>query len=232
MMTSKKNTIVAKIKGKEPRIDSRLIAGGLGIAHNNFIALAEKYKSRLSAFGLVLFETDKVKAKMGRPERIVYLNENQCYAIVTLSKNTERAVDLKFALVMAFSEAREALAAVTDYLPSYREAHDNLAQLVRLNGSSVPESVHHTNLEKMINKALRVPTGSRKQLPPATRSAIAVAERIASVACEQALHTGQDHKAAYQKAKTGVLNYAKTVVPILPIIDNELVGVADGTIKA
>ena len=102
-MASKKNTIVAKIKGKEPRIDSRLIAGGLGIAHHNFIALAEKYRSRLSTFGLVLFETDKVKAKMGRPERVVYLNENQCCALATLSKNTERAVDLKFALVMAFS---------------------------------------------------------------------------------------------------------------------------------
>jgi len=137
---------------------------------------------------------------------------------VTLSKNTERAVDLKFALVMAFSEAREALSSITDYLPSYREAHDNLAQLVRLSGSSVPESIHHMNLEKMINTALGIPTGSRKHLPPAARSAVAVAERIASVAYEQALKVGLDHKAGYQKAKTGVLRYADTVVPTLPMI--------------
>jgi hypothetical protein len=128
-------------------------------------------------------------------------------------------VDLKFAIVMAFSELRENLASVTDYLPNYREAHDNLAQLVRINGSSVPESRHHANLERMINKALKAPAGSRKQLPAATRSAIAVAERIASVAYEQALHKGQDHKAAYQNAKTGVINYAKTVVPILPLLE-------------
>ena len=214
-----KNTLVAKIKGKEPRIDSRLIAGGLGIDHHNFISLAEKYRSRLSKFGLVLFETEKVKAKIGRPERLIYLNENQCYALVTLSKNTERAVDLKFSLVLAFSEAKEELTARADYLPSYRETHNTLAQLVRLNGSSVPESIHHTNLEKMINKALGIPAGSRKHLPPATRSAVAVAERIAGVACEQALRAGQDHKAAYQKAKTGIINYAKTVVPILPLLE-------------
>jgi phage regulator Rha-like protein len=218
-MTSKHNAIVAKAKNNEPRIDSRLIAGGLGVSHNHLIEQIEKYSERLKFLGIVRFETEKLNSGRGRPERIVYLNENQCYALVTLSKNTARAVDLKFALVMAFSEAREALASVTDYLPNYREAHDNLAQLVRLHGSSVPESIHHNNLEKMINKALRVPAGSRKQLPPATRSAIAVAERIASVACEQALHTGQDHKAAYQKAKTGVVNYAKTVVPILPILE-------------
>ena len=219
MRTKHQQVIVAKVKGKEPRIDSRLIAGGLGIAHHNFIALIEKYRSRLDSLGLVLFQTDKVKAKMGRPERFIYLNENQCYALVTLSKNTERAVDLKFALVMAFSEAREALASVTDYLPSYREAHDNLAQLVRYNGSSAPESIHHMNLERMINTALGVPSGSRKQMPPAIRSAIAVAERISSVAYEQALKTGQDHKKAFQKAKAGVLRYAETVVPTLPMVE-------------
>jgi len=221
-MASKKKTIVAKIIGKEPRIDSRLIAGGLGIAHHNFTALAEKYRSRLSTFGLVLFETDKVKAKMGRPTSFIHLNENRYYALVTLSKNTARAVDLKFALVAAFSEVRERLTSVSDYLPSYRETHENLAQLVRLNGSSVSESVHHINLEKMINKALGIPSDSRKRLPPALRSAIAVAEGIFNAACEEALRTGQDPKAAYQKAKAGVLRYAETVVPTLPILEHAL----------
>ena len=138
---------------------------------------------------------------------------------MTLSKNTEQAVDLKFALVIAFSEAREVLASVTDYLPRYREAHDNLLQLVRLNGSSVPKSIHHRNLEQMINKALGIPYGSRKQLPPALRSAIAAAEGISSAACGKALKTGQDHKAAYQKAKADVLRYAATVVPTLPLLE-------------
>jgi len=219
MNVTSQKALTAKVKNNEPRIDSRLIASGLGVTHIHLVEQVDKYKVRLTTLGLVRFETEKVEAKMGRPARFIYLNENQCYALVTLSKNTERAVDLKFALVSAFSEVREGLAAVTDYLPSYREAHDNLSQLIRLNGSSMPESIHHINLEKMINKALGIPCGSRKQLPPALRSAIAVAEGISNAACKEALKTGQDHKAAYQKAKAGVLRYAETVVPTLPVLE-------------
>jgi phage regulator Rha-like protein len=217
--TSKHNAIVAKAKNNEPRIDSRLIAGGLGVSHNHLIEQIEKYSERLKFLGIVRFETEKLNSSRGRPERLVYLNENQCFFLVTLSKNTARAVDLKFAIVMAFSELRENLASITDYLPNYREAHDNLAQLVRLNGSSVPESRHHANLERMINKALRVPKGSRKQLPPATRSAAAVAEGIANAAYKEALKTGQDHKVAYQSAKLNVLRFAATVVSTLPSLE-------------
>jgi phage regulator Rha-like protein len=219
MNVTSQKALTAKVKNNEPRIDSRLIASGLGVTHIHLVEQVDKYKVRLITLGVVRFETEKVEAKIGRPARFIYLNENQCYALVTLSKNTERAVDLKFALVSAFSEVREGLAAVTDYLANYRETHDNLAQLVRLNGSSVPESVHHTNLERMINKALEIPTGSRKQLPPAIRSAVAVAEGIANAAYKEALITGRDHKTAYKKAKVSILRYAETVVPTLPLLE-------------
>jgi phage regulator Rha-like protein len=219
MNVTSQKALTAKVKNNEPRIDSRLIASGLGVKHIHLIEQVDKYKVRLITLGVVRFETEKVEAKIGRPARFIYLNENQCYALVTLSKNTERAVDFKFALVSAFSEVREGLAAVTDYLANYRETHDNLAQLVRLNGSSASESVHHTNLERMINKALEIPTGSRKQLPPAIRSAVAVAEGIANAAYKEALITGQDHKTAYKKAKVSILRYAETVVPTLPLLE-------------
>ena len=219
MNVTSQKALTAKVKNNEPRIDSRLITSGLGVTHIHLVEQVDKYKVRLITLGVVRFETEKVEAKIGRPARFIYLNENQCYALVTLSKNTERAVDLKFALVSAFSEVREGLAAVTDYLANYRETHDNLAQLVRLNGSSVSESVHHTNLERMINKALEIPTGSRKQLPPAIRSAVAVAEGIANAAYKEALITGRDHKTAYKKAKVSILRYAETVVPTLPLLE-------------
>jgi phage regulator Rha-like protein len=220
MNTLSQTDIVAKIKSGEPRIDSRLIATGLNVEHRHLIALVDKYLEELSTFGIMRFENAKIGQARGRPVRLVYLNESQCYLLVTLSKNTVPAVRLKVALVKTFEAAREAFAATTDYLPSYREAHDNLAQLLRLNDSSVPDSVHHTNLERMINKALGIPIGSRKHLPPATRSAIAVAERIASVAYEQALQAGLNHKLGYQKAKADVLRYADTVVPTLPVLES------------
>ena len=218
-MNTTQLTLVAKVKDNEPRIDSRLIAKGLDISHNHVIEQIEKYQSKLSTLGIVRFETEKISNKRGRPERITYLNENQCYAMVTLSKNTDKAVALKFALVEAFAEAREALNAHKDYLPSYHGAHQSLGLLVRLCGSSQPESTHHRNLEKMINKALDLPSGCRKQLPPATRSAVAVAERVAKVAYDQALTQGQDHKTAYKLAKAGVNNYADTIRHTLPSLE-------------
>ena len=219
MNVTSQKALTAKVKNNEPRIESKLIADGLGVKHRYLVDQIEKYQNRLRTLGILRFETSKRNRGRGRPERLVYLNENQCYALVTLSKNTERVVDLKFALVAAFSKSREALTASIDYLPSYREAHDNLSQLIKLNGSSVPESIHHINLEKMINKALGIPSGSRKQLPPALRSAISVAEGITSAACKEALKTEQDHKAAYRKAKLDVLRYAETVVPTLPLLE-------------
>ena len=218
-MSTAQLTIVAKVKGNEPRVESKLIANGLGIKHRYLVDQVDKYQDQLKGFGILRFETSKINRGRGRPERLVYLNENQCYAMVTLSKNTQKAVSLKFALVKAFAEAREAVAANEDYLPNYRETHNNVSLLVRLHGSSVPESIHHANLERMINKALGLPSGCRKQLPSAIRSAVAVAERIAGVAYERALSAGEDHKAAYQQAKAGVLRYAQTVRPILPCLE-------------
>jgi len=57
------------------------------------------------------------------------------------------------------------------------------------------------------------------QLPSAIRSGVTVAEGITNVAYKEALKTGQDHKAAYQKAKADVLRYAATVVPKLPLLE-------------
>ena len=148
MNVTSQKALTAKVKNNEPRIESKLIADGLGVKHRYLVDQIEKYQNRLRTLGILRFETSKRNRGRGRPERLVYLNENQCYALVTLSKNTERVVDLKFALVAAFSKSREALTASIDYLPSYREAHDKLAELVKRHGSSVPEVVITLTLKR------------------------------------------------------------------------------------
>ena len=117
MNVTSQKALTAKVKNNEPRIESKLIANGLGVQHRYLVNQIQKYQYRLKTIGVLRFETSKPNRQGGRPERLVYLNENQCFFLVTLSKNTERAVDLKFAIVMAFSELRENLASVTDYLP-------------------------------------------------------------------------------------------------------------------
>lgn len=100
------------------RIDSRLIAERLGIAHDNFLQTLEKHKADIEKeLGSFLFETGTIgfMRSDGTKGASVYkyslLNEEQATVLMTLSRNTPQVVALKIALVKAFSEARKALAA-------------------------------------------------------------------------------------------------------------------------
>lgn len=218
---NKVTSITAILKHNEPRVDSRLIAKGLGIQHKNIMELIQGYQSHLEALGVVPFQTEKPPkgSKGGRPQNFALMNEDQSYFLVTLSNNTEQTVKLKLALVMAFKVAREAIDAKTDYLPCYRECHDAVANLVKLSGSTTPESIHHMNVEKLINKAFGIPSGVRSKLPPAVRAAVSLAEQIAGVQYQRAINANEDHKAAYQAAKVAVSQYANTVRDALPLLD-------------
>jgi phage regulator Rha-like protein len=100
---------IALIQSKgEARADSRVLAEQLGVKPKNTLGLIERYLSKFERFGVVPFETEKpgVGTSGGRPERFVLLNEDQCYFLLSLSRNTDRVVELKASLIMAFREAR------------------------------------------------------------------------------------------------------------------------------
>lgn len=103
------NVIALVQAGAEPRVDSRQLAGHLGVKHKHTFELIRRYAAKFKRFGLLPFETAKVE--FGRPQRFALLNEDQCYFLLALSRNTERVVDLKADLVAAFSAARKAGAA-------------------------------------------------------------------------------------------------------------------------
>lgn len=88
----------------EYRLDSRIIAEKLGIEHRALLQLLGAYTSKIQAFGTFAFEMRK---SAGRPTRYALLNENQCYLIATLSRNTDRVVDFKVWLVRTFAEHRQ-----------------------------------------------------------------------------------------------------------------------------
>jgi len=95
-------------------IDSRLIAPGLGIQHKNFLATIEKYNPQMAsepAMGAVAFETREFKTKQGNTssETWAWLNEPQATFTMTLSRNTERVVNCKLALSIAFDKAKRVL---------------------------------------------------------------------------------------------------------------------------
>lgn len=90
-----------------PRVDSRVIAEQLDIAHQTLRELLQKYPLDFQEFGILQFKTGEIQGR-GQPEKYALLNEDQAYLLLTYCKNTDRARDLKKRLVRAFSELRRA----------------------------------------------------------------------------------------------------------------------------
>jgi phage regulator Rha-like protein len=89
----------------EARSDSRVLAERLGIQHKNTMELIDHYAGKIQQFGLLPFQTEAVKkpgARGAKHQRHALLNEDQTYFLLALSRNTERVVELKSSLVMAF----------------------------------------------------------------------------------------------------------------------------------
>lgn len=201
------------------RIDSRVIAESLGIQHDNQIQSLETHQAHFERLGVLRFQTEKPPAgtKGGRPVRFALLNEDQAYFAVTLSRNTARAVEVKFRLVKAFGEARQHQHTHDDqYLPFYHLAHNATRQMANHasnHGSMVPEGVFHSNIERMINKAMGIEAGQRDSLDAAQCNAISTAYQLVNVAIADTLTGGNGHEAAYQEAKRRVNDFVRLFRP-------------------
>ena len=93
-------------------VDSRLVAQELAIEHESFMSTMQEYQTVTEqAFGVFRFQIGKPQkgSKGGRPERYVYLTEDQATFLMTISRNTPEVVQCKIKLVTAFSRAKELL---------------------------------------------------------------------------------------------------------------------------
>lgn len=110
---------VTTIRG-EARVSSRDLAQALGNKHKNVMSLLNDYQSEFEALGVLAFETEKpLEGSLGgRPTQFAYLNENQCYFLLTLVRNSDLVVQLKLGLVKAFAHARENAQAAPLTLPT------------------------------------------------------------------------------------------------------------------
>lgn len=87
------------VKKDEPRIDSRVVAQQLGVEHESVMRLLNKYQADFEVHGLFRFEIGK--PLNGRPEKFSYLNEDQCWLLLTYNRNTKKVRALKGQLVRA-----------------------------------------------------------------------------------------------------------------------------------
>lgn len=214
------NITLTTYKG-EPRVDSRLIAEQLGNQHESTIKTVKAYAADFRQFGVLRFEIGKPPAgsKGGRPEEYFLLNEDQCYLLLTYSRNTPRTRALKINLVKAFREARDR-ASVSDaqYLPLYHSMHAEvaaLAQRAKECGSSTPEQMFHINANKALNKAMGIASGERGTLTIEQRLILTTLQAVYRRHLHDSLERGDDHREAGRKAKGAVLAYMATAGGLL-----------------
>lgn len=202
--TTSVNAITLSGFAKEPRVDSRLLAKYLGNQHQHVRELLTDYADDFRELGILRFETGEIRGR-GQPERYVLLNEDQAYLLLTYSRNTKRARELKVRLVKAFREARQRLDIRNqEYLPTYHELHDEIAHLA---GGSSHEKFVHMNINRAINKAVGIESGQRCSLSLPRQSAVIVAQAVAS----RAMLAAHDHRDGYLQAKI-VLQRLNTVL--------------------
>lgn len=93
----------------EARVDSRLLAEHLEVAHKATFQLLTSYKQDFEELGLLPFQMEKPAkgTQGGRPQRYALLSEDQAYLLLSYSKNTPKVRQLKLSLVKAFKSARE-----------------------------------------------------------------------------------------------------------------------------
>lgn len=180
----------------EYRVDSRVLAKRLQNHHKNVVELIDRYLKKFLRFGVVPFQTEKPHGrKGGRPERYAMLNEDQCYFLLTLARNSDHVVDLKANLVHTFKKARQGgLDLTSEYLPGYHDLHDKVDALAQ--NASKPKWVH-ANFNKLVNKTVGITSGQRSKLEPPVKSLTVVVQTLA----RQSLEEANDHKDGYSRAK-------------------------------
>lgn len=161
---------------KEPQIDSRTIAASLGVKHKNTFALIQDFKTDFEQLGKVRFKTEALPS--GQSGKFAMLNEDQCYLLLTYSRNSKRVRALKVKLVQAFSEARRALETMrVEYLPQYHALHEHLHDLA---GGTANERFVHMNFNRLINKFAGIEPGSRHRETTIPQSRLIFAQAVVS----------------------------------------------------
>lgn len=201
-----------KQTGYDLRVNSRVIAEKLGVDHKATIQLIDKYTKTLERFGPLPFEMGKgnrlPQGGYAKATRYVLLNRSQAELLLTFSRNTPESVELKVQLIMAFDQAREALEINGNYIPFNHSAHNRLQALVDKSGSGTPASIHHMNLEKLINKTLGIDAGTRHKQPAEVKMIIGSVMALASRVFKQAMEDGLNHKQAYQAVKQNLNDFS------------------------
>lgn len=181
---------------EEARLDTRLLARHLGNQHKGVMELLTRHSADFLELGKVPFQTEA--SRSGQREKFAMLNEDQCFLMLTFSRNTGTVRALKVKLIKAFGQARMARdLRRTEYLPGYRQLHNQIHVLAT---GTDNEARVHMNVNKLLNKVAGIEAGQRATASLATQSMLVVAQLLACKAMQDA----PDHRVGYQLAKSAL----------------------------
>lgn len=195
--------VVLSTSKDEARLDSRVLAERLGVHHQNLFEMFKKHQSDFEQLGKVRFETGPSnRSRTGQTVKFAQLNEDQCYLMLTYSRNSPRVRQFKVELVKAFREARSAAELhKVEYLPGYHQLHDGIQALA---GGSPNERFVHQNVNKLVNRAAGLEAGQRAKAPVRQRAMLILAQDLAA----QAMRGAHDHHDGFQRAKQALQQLA------------------------
>lgn len=209
---------IALIKS-EFRVDSRLLAPELDHRHRNIFANITKHLEHFQKLGIVHFEKARLETNLGiREQSYALLNEDQCYFLLTLMRNTEKVLDAKVNLVKAFRDARTQLAKrdiariegkQVRHLET--DAIRDLVNYARTNGSKNAD-MYYMTITKMTNAALNIDAGQRDSLETRKLDEIKMAETMVKIAISDGLNAGLGYKEIYKLCKERVSSIAAVLL--------------------
>lgn len=232
-----------KLIKNELRTDSRGIAHSLDRDHKVVIELIDKYLDELRTISPVPFETERGKALpqggFGQSIRYALLNEDQCYFILTLMRNTTTVVKAKLSLVKAFSEARKLSRGVASIEWNKAREEGKLARKVETDvikmfveyatkQGSKNANFYYANITKGTYKALFIIErgsnikGVRDVLSTFQLNQLNTAEIIVQKAIAEHMEIGTHYKDIYKIAVSRVEELAHLLGKQLPGQDNVL----------
>ena len=198
------------IKSGDVYTDSLLIANELGRDHASIVYNIKKYASRISALGNLMSDARKIKEGAGRPLKIYYLNEAQAVFLATLMDNTEKVLDFKMKLAVAFVAMRKLL--LEKQTADWQETRQ-LSKQVRLQETdAIKELVEYATVQGSKNsgklymvysKLVKQTAGysERDQSNVDILSQVIAFENILRGVIREEMTLNTHYKAIYQKAK-------------------------------
>lgn len=205
------NEIIISQIHKELRTDSRLLAPFLDHRHRTILESIDKHIVRYERFGPITSETEKgsplPQGGFSKPTRYFLLNEDQCFFLLSLMRNTERVLDCKEALIKAFASARKQLATRDFARLSGKQVRleetDSIKELKAYAEAAGSQNASklYMSYSKLANNICGVKAGERDSMDVRQLSIMATVEMMIKIAIQDGIKADMDYHDIYQMAK-------------------------------